>query len=191
MKKVFLIIGIALFVIILVIGFVFWFAFGGGALFLPNPPKPTIKSAEFNFTLKYEISGEVRTLSDILVCEFDGFSVDEGRGKTRRWRKHYKNVENNELFDFPSGNPKYYKPKYDQILLQSIENNKIVLTVASAEYFLGEPEYKETPEMPYIQVYDTDTGYYKDPIQSKEFLDGLNFKVISWYCDPPIQNSFK
>lgn len=159
---------------------------GGGALFLPSPPKPEIKSAEFNFTLEYEISGEVRTLSDTLVCEFDGFSVDQGRGKTRKWKKYYKNVQNNELFDYPSGNPKYY-----QILLQNIEPYKIVLATASAEYFLGEPEYKGTPEMPYIQVYDTSTGYYQDPVQSEEFLKEYSFKVINWYCAPPIENSFK
>ena len=189
MKKMFSIIGIVI-AVLLIIGFIFWFVFGGGMLFIPNPPTPAIKSAEFNFTLTYEIGGEVRTLSDTLVCEFDGFNIDEGRGKTRRWKKYYKNMQNNKLFDDSAGNPKHYKPKYDKILLQNIEPYKIVLATASAEYFLGEPEYKRIPEMPYIQVFDTNTGYYKDSEQSELFLDEHGFKVIGWYCDSPIENTF-
>lgn len=189
MKRVLIITGTVI-AVLLIIGFIFWFVFGGGILFFPSPPTPTIKSAEFNFTLKYEIGREVRTLSDTLVCEFDGFNIDEGRGKTRRWKKYYKNAQNNELFDYPAGNPKYYKPKHDEILLQNIEQYKIVLATASAEYFLGDPEYKGIPEMPYIQVFDTNLGYYKDPEQSELFLDEYGFKVIEWYCDPPIENTF-
>jgi len=75
--------------------------------------------------------------------------------------------------------------------LENIGIYKVVLSVGSAEYFLGEPEYKGIPEIPSIQVYDTSIGYYKDPTQSKEFLDGYNFKILDWYCDPPIEHNFK
>lgn len=182
---------VALLVFTFVIGLTFWFAFGGGVLFLPNPPKPSIKSAEFDFSLKYEIEGEVRTLSDTLVCEFDGFAIDEGRGKTRRWKEYYKNKQKNELFAYPYGNLKYHKPQYDQILLQDIEQYKIVFATESAEYFMGEPEYKGTDTKPYIQVFDTNIGYYKDTKESEIFLEEHGFKIIEWQCDSPIKNSFE
>ena len=160
---------VALLVFTFVIGLTFWFAFGGGVLFLPNPPKPSIKSAEFDFSLKY----------------------DEGRGKTRRWKEYYKNKQKNELFAYPYGNLKYHKPQYDQILLQDIEQYKIVFATESAEYFMGEPEYKGTDTKPYIQVFDTNIGYYKDTKESEIFLEEHGFKIIEWQCDSPIKNSFE
>lgn len=184
LKKGFIIIGIVI-LALFIIGLLFWFAFSGGVVF-SNPTKPAIKSSEFNFTLKYEIGGGVRNISDTLVCEFDGFNIDEGRGKTRKWKQYYKYVQNNELFNYSDR-----KTVYKQIILQNIEQYKIVLAIASAEYFMGDPDYKGTPKMPYIQVYDTSIGYYKDSKQSDLFLDENGFRIIEWYCDPPIKNTFK
>ena len=45
--------------------------------------KPKVKYAEFPFKLTYELSGEVRSIEDIIICEFDGFSIDEANGKHR------------------------------------------------------------------------------------------------------------
>ena len=50
----------------------------------PNPPKPEIKYGEFDFKLVYEIDGEMQTIEDTVICEFDGFNFDEANGKTRR-----------------------------------------------------------------------------------------------------------
>lgn len=190
MKKISIVSGIIV-VCTIVIGFEFLFVFGGGVLLLPNPAKPAIKSAEFNFTLRYEIDGETRILDDTLVCKFDGFSIDEGRGKTRKWKKYYKNPQNNELFSYNFGNSKYYKPKYYEIVLQNIGQYKVLLATASAEYFFQDPDYDADPNMPCISVFDTNTGYYMDDEQSKALLDEHGFKIIEWYCDPPAENTFK
>jgi|LSQX01.1.fsa_nt_gb hypothetical protein len=157
-----------------------------GNIIYPTPPKPNVKHTEINFTLTYEIGEEAKTLNDTIICQFDGFAIDAGRGKTRKWKYHFKNKQNNEVFVFDTKNPSFPK-----IVLENIDRYKIVLGVASAEYFLAEPDYKGAPELPSIQVYDTEIGYYKDPTQSKEFLDEYSFRVISWYCDPPITNTFK
>ena len=34
-------------------------------------------------------------------------------------------------------------------------------------------------------------GYYKDPREGNEFLKKYDFKVLSWKCDEPIQNTFQ
>lgn len=198
-KKIFIVI-IAI-ILLFVIGFLIlispWLILAVGLYLSPAPPKPEIKYGEFSFKLVYEISGEVRTIEDTIVCEFDGFNIDEGRGKTRRWKEHFKNEQNNELYAFRIEDPgyngyKHSKPNYDHIVLQNIDHYKVVLSVADAKYFLGEPENRRTEMIePSIQVYDTSIGYYKDPIQSDEFLKEYNFKIISWYCDVPIENSFK
>jgi len=178
-----------------------WLMLGVGLLLLPAPPKPEIKYGEFDFKLVYEIDGEVHTIEDTIICEFDGFNIDEGRGKTRRWKEDFKNEQNNELYAWrveQIDNPDFNeyksgrKPDYNQIVLKNIDSYKILLSVASAEYFLGEPEYQRTsPIEPGIGDYDKNTCYYIDPVDEKKLLDEHGFKIISWECDEPIENTFK
>ena len=153
----------------------------------PNPPRPKIRHGEFSFKLEYEINNERKVIEDSLICDFHGFKVDAAGGpKRRKWKEYYQNEQGNEIFTFRN-EPSHYS----KIVLKNIGIYKVVLSVGSAEYFLGEPEYRGVPELPSIQVFDTGTGYYKDPVQGREFLDGIDFKIISWYCDEPIQNNFK
>lgn len=178
-----------------------WIIIAVGLWLSPAPPKPEITYGEFDFKLVYEIDGEIQTIEDTIICELDGFNIDEGRGKTRRWKEEFENKQNNELYawrveqidnldfnEYKSGR----KPDYNQIVLKNIDNYKVLLSVADAEYFLDEPENKRTsPIEPSIQVYDKNICYYKDPEQSEEFLEPHNFKVNSWECDEPIVNTFK
>lgn len=193
--------------IILVLGIVFllltfpWWLLAVGLLMSPAPPKPEITYGEFDFELVYEFDGEVRTIEDTIICEFDGFKINEASGKTRKWKEDFENKQNNELYAWrveQIDNPEYNeyksgrKPDYNQIVLNNVDNYKILLRVADAEYFLGEPENKtEYPVEPQIDIYDKNTCYYITPEKSKEFFEEHTLKVISWYCDPPIENTFK
>ncbi len=178
-----------------------WMMLTVGLWLSPTPPKPEITYGEFDFKLVYEIDGEMQTIEDTIICEFDGFNIDEANGKTRRWKEKFKNEQDNELYAFrveQIDNPEFNeykngrKPDYNQIVLKNIDHYKVLLRVADAEYFLGEPDDKTpSPIEPSIQVYDKSICYYKDPKQSEEFLKPHNFKVISWECDEPIKNTFK
>lgn len=183
-----------LFIVLLIFTFPWWLI-AVGLYFSPAPPKPEITYGEFDFKLVYEINGEIRTVEDTIMCEFDGFNVDEGRGKTRRWKEKFKNEQGNKLYAFRAEDPAYYKKSksdYNKIVLENTGHYKIVLGVANAEYFLGEPENKQkSPIIPSIEVYDMRIGYYKDPREGNEFLKKYDFKVLSWKCDEPIQNTFQ
>ena len=178
-----------------------WIILGIGLWLSPAPPKPEITYGEFDFKLVYEIDGEIKTIEDTIICEFDGFNIDEANGKTRRWKEEFKNENGNELYAFrveQIDNPEFNeykngrKPDYNQIVLKNIDHYKVLLRVAGAEYFLGEPDDKTpSPIEPTIQVYDKSICYYKDPKQSEEFLEPHNFKIISWECDEPIENKFE
>ena len=108
-KKIFTVV-IAI-ILLFVIGFLIlispWLILAAGLYLSPAPPKPEIKYGEFDFKLVYEISGEIRTVEDTIVCEFDGFNIDEGRGKTRRWKEYFKNEQNNELYAYRIEDPEY------------------------------------------------------------------------------------
>lgn len=178
-----------------------WIILGVGLWLSPAPPKPEITYGEFDFKLVYEIDGEIKTIEDTIICEFDGFNIDEANGKTRRWKEAFKNENVNELYAFrveQIDNPEFNeykngrKPDYNQIVLKNIDHYKVLLRVADAEYFLGELDDKTpSPIEPTIQVYDKSICYYKDPKQSEEFLELHNFKIISWECDEPIENKFE
>lgn len=139
-------------------------------------PKPKITSAEINFKLEYEIDGEKHEVSDALVCEFDGFSFDEGRGRKRRWKSHYKSM-----------------PKNNRLLIYQINEAYFLdLGVGTVEYFMAEPDAIYVPDNPYISLFDSTTGcYITETLEERELLEQHGFKVISWYCDPPIKNTFK
>ena len=161
-----------------------WIALYVGLQASPNPQKPEITYGEFSFRIEYEMNGRVRVVNDVMICQFDGYNVDEGRGKTRKWKYHYKNEQSNEILIIDSS------PGFSQIVLESMDQYKVTLGVANAEYFLSEPDYKGTPELPSIRVYDTNTGHYKDPTQRQEFLEEHDFKILIWYCDLPVENTF-
>ena len=73
-----------------------WIMLAVGLWLSPAPPKPEITYGEFGFKLAYELDSELRTIEDTVICEFDGFNIDEARGKTRRWKECFKNEQGNE-----------------------------------------------------------------------------------------------
>ena len=75
-------------IVIIVVIWTIMLMFGG--FFLPNPPKPEITYNEFPLSLEYEIDGEYNKVSDVLICEFDGFGFNEGNGKFRKWKAKFK-----------------------------------------------------------------------------------------------------
>ena len=157
----------------------------------PNPPSPKIKYGEFKFQMIYSINGELKEVSDTLVCEFKGFEVIAiGDSKRRTWLENIKNENSYELFRFRDDEQKADKITYSSICVENIGDYKVVLHLPKAEWFLGEPDYIGIPEMPLIQVYDTKTKYYLDPIQRDVFFKEHNFEIINWTCDNPIENYF-
>ncbi|USB32453.1 hypothetical protein [Paenibacillus sp. YPG26] len=64
-----------------------WISLFAGIHSLPNPTRPSITYGEFPFQLEYELDGKRMIIEDILICEFDGFGTDEGRGKYRKWKQ--------------------------------------------------------------------------------------------------------
>lgn len=157
----------------------------------PNPPKPKVTHGEFDFKLVYSIEGMTKEINDTLVCDFSGFEVIElGGDKTRVWIENLKNKNNYELFHFRDEERNTEMKTYSSICIEDVDKYKIVLRLPGAEWFLDEPTYKGTPDMPDIYVYDTTTRYYIDSESCDDLLHKHNFKIISWYCDKPIDNTF-
>ena len=56
-------------------------------------PRPEIKKEEFDFSVTYEINGETKTVSGVLVCEYDGTSWSLDGGYNRSWKGTITGVE--------------------------------------------------------------------------------------------------
>lgn len=65
-----------------------WILLYIGLSLTENPPKPAYTYGEFPFHLEYEIDGQVKTVEDTVIVEFDGFGLSEGSGgKYIQWKR--------------------------------------------------------------------------------------------------------
>ena len=174
----------ALLAIAFVIGFNFWFAFGGGVLFLPNPPKPQITYGEFPISIICEVEGTTKEINDSIVCEFDGFELRGESGKYRKWKTYLK-----------SGNKRL-------VLLRG-ENAagafEISASYGLADYYMGDysMQSKEAYETSmktdrYFGFIRWENGVQTGRIISKEEVwEKYHLKILKCEYSQPIQNTFE
>ena len=155
-----------------------WLAMYTYMFFQPNPPKPEITYGEFPFELVYEIDGEIVTVNDVYVCEFDGFSMNTGRmEKYRTWKGYVKSTEQNNVVLLHDG------------------DLKIVCYVGNPEYYMSDPEYKG--DHPYKlnilkQIcYSFGTSTSGVPEEIDKLMQQYKIRIVSWQFSEPIENSYK
>lgn len=140
-----------------------------------NPPRPEITYGEFSFRLEYEINGERKVIQDTLICEFDGFGADEGRGKYRKWKKR-----------LASGNERI-------TLLVVNQTQEIYYSPGSPNYYMGDLENNEDHQngFPNALIIERAGRLTSNRlVRADELLDKYSIKLISWDSDPPIKNTF-
>lgn len=171
----------------LIIVFLFWMAFGGANYFI-QIPKPEVTYGEFPFKLTYELNGEIKTIEDTIVCEFDGFEVVGESGKYRRWKEYLKSgKEQLTLLDL---RPLKEINEFGQTMLE------LYFFYGTAAYYMGDessPYARSGQKLDYVSYkYQTvdgivgGSGYNADVAWEK-----YKIKIISWEVAPPIQNIFK
>lgn len=177
-----------LFAIIIAIVVVFmvlnmpWIVLTVGGQLSPNPPAPEITYGEFPFRLEYEINGEQIEVKDTLICEFDGFGFDTGRGKFRKWKSKLK-----------SGNTRITLLKSEGIeILYSpgLPSSRIAgVYMGDVEYYPG--SNKSTfPDAWYTSDFE-DKTVNEYIISADEMWEKYKIRLISWEPAEPIQNTFK
>ncbi len=137
---------------------------------------PTIKEAEFPFEIVYEIDGETVTVSDVYVCEFDGFAWNENVGRYRQWKGYVKTTGK------------------DHLVLLEDGDLKLACNLGSAAYYMGDPSMagaeKFTPEIYYVRTFESG-GVSSGFTGVDSLLEQYKLKLISWKLSDPIENSFK
>lgn len=139
-------------------------------------PTPQITNAEFPFEIVYEVDGEVITLKDSFVCEFDGFGWNEAQGRHRQWKGYVKS----------SGK--------DYVLLLQDGNLQFAVKVGSAAYYMGDPTMDDveafTPSIYYIRTFESG-GVSSGVAGIESLLEEYKIKLISWTLSKPINNIYR
>lgn len=174
--KLFTIIGIPLLLILAIITYYAlpWLLIYIGIQLEPNPPRPEITYGEFPFRLEYEINGQRKVIEDTLICEFDGFGSDEGRGKYRKWKQR-----------LASGNERITFLKVD-------DSKEIYFFPGSAEYYMGDLDIGKNDSSFPNAVYVSKDGRMTTSglIRADQLIKEYNIKLISWDASQPIKNNF-
>lgn len=140
-----------------------------------TPEEPSIKEEQFEYRLEYEILGQRYEKCGKFVCYYDGL-IDKGGGLGRRWEIRWANGE-----------------PFDVVKLADIDDEySIVLDFPDAGYFMGDNEvYDYTPNYtkPEIKIYYSKLG--RSARNAESYIEHYGFKVIDWYCDAPIEQTFK
>ena len=137
-------------------------------------PRPEVKSGEFNFSVTYEFNGEIKTVSGVYVCEYEGTDWALDSGYYRDWDG-------------------YIKGDKDQKTLKigTTEDGGVIDIVLSfyPEYFMGDSEWRGVPE-PYLTVTHIENDGVSIQNEAAFIQENYGAKIISYEYDAPIENSF-
>lgn len=151
-----------------------WISLLAGIHSLPNPTRPSITYGEFPFRLEYELNGTRMVIEDIIICEFDGFGTDEGRGKYRKWKQRLASGSKNI------------------VLLKVDETKEVEFSPGSAEYYMGDSDRGENDSsFPNAIVISRDGRFTTESgIRAEQLLEQYKIKLLSWNASQPITNNF-
>ena len=140
--------------------------------------KPAVSECEFPFSITYEYLGEIKTLSGIYSCKYNG-SRTIFREHDRYWDGEIVYTEG------------------DYIVLQ--EEMKILAIQPNMEagYFMGDPLHRnhylvyglEGPK-PYAEYYDYEKDISLEDYNQDEELADIGFRFVDFSYAEPIENSF-
>ena len=144
-------------------------------------PRPKVKEAKFDFSVTYEMNGEMDTIRGALVCQYAGTSwTIDGGTFTRDWVGHVEGVEAG------SG--------YKVQLSTTEDGGKIFLALGlSPAYFMGETYMLDfyTPEPGLFIEYSNEADDMATVTSDEEMIaEVYGIRIISYEYDEPIENSF-
>ncbi len=156
----------------------------------PAPPLPEITYGEFPFRLEYELNEELHVIEDTLIVEFDGFGMNEGIGRYRRWTSRLASGE-------------------DLVLLLEVSDNKqIFYFPGPANYYMGDRLNGYNHTFPSASFIERERGITRrdilhdkelleqfgpldqNTINEEELLNQYNIRLVNWEISEPIVNNF-
>ena len=138
-------------------------------------PVPKTKEARFDFSVTYQIHGEVNTYKGVFVCKYEGVCVSLV-GKNREWIGY---LENESL---ETG-----------VAIHTNSDGVIYLECGfNPAYLMADPDCMEEPPKPFLILsnYNEETGETTLITDEEELFERYGVKVISYLYPEPIENSY-
>ena len=158
------------FIVINILPFLYFVGLVLYSMFIDIPSKPKIKHGEFPFELIYEYKGERMTISDTIICDYDGYSFSLEGGNSRDWICKFENADGYYYIDIET------------------EPNLYIEVPKAPNYYMGDKDEEKTSAEPYIVYIEDDTGInYKE----KEKIDVIDIKIVEWKPSDPLENNIK
>lgn len=149
-------------------------------------PEPSVKEGKFNFSVTYEVDGEIKTISSVFVCKFKEAGKELG-GYYVSWDSYIEDKEIESLFP---------KDRHNCIVVAVNQDGTIYLDLnLHAKYFMSDPSYEDPYDgKPYMYIMYNDAvaeekGTYGDT--DAEVLESYGVKLISYEYDKPVKNTYK
>lgn len=153
-------------------------------------PPPTIKYAEFPFTVVFELDGRKYNLDDTALCSYVGYT------------SHTVNTKDESHNRYPEGSihecnkwKLEYKKSGEKIILHRISDTDYIefRLGCSAAYLMGDKRnylYDSYSEY-YIEVFTYKDGIWtQSSISSDSLYEKYGLKILDFKIAPPIENTF-
>lgn len=140
-------------------------------------PRPQITEGQFDFTVTYEYAGEIKTVSGVYVCKYNGMDWALDGGYYRDWTGY---IQGGKIDDY--------------VAIDTVDGDEIILVLNLVpDYFMDDynTELYDTPT-PYIMIkYYTEEGGMGGIHDPNEVEELCGARIISYEYDEPIENSFR
>ena len=143
-------------------------------------PVPSVEKAEFEFSITYEIDGEIKTCTGVYVCEFAGV-YKSFYGNNRIWKGYVKDVPDGE---------------YSVIALETNDEGTIYVDLGFCpEYFMADPDYADydapKPSMYIIYHSDDPDVTSSDHDDDIDFYERFGIRIVGYDFPEPIENEYE
>ena len=140
--------------------------------------EPEVQEGRFDFSITYEVEGEVKTYDGVYVCKYEGAHTSLG-GNGRDWSAYVENSDNNF-----------------ELAVQTNEEGIVYISFGfSASYFMSDPDFElggfEIPEPSIYLVYHSDDPNTRVSDSSLDFMGDYGIRIISYDYPDPIENNYK
>jgi hypothetical protein len=138
-----------------------------------NVPRPEIKEGRFNISVTYEHNGEIKTVSGVYVCEYEGVNWwDINADPYANWKGSYEgDIQDSGIIP----------------ICNTDDDGEIFISLLMyPEYFMGDPEYAN-----YTPLIRAELWYPDEQTDDIERIAEHGVKLISYEYDEPIENSYK
>lgn len=135
---------------------------------------PTIPQHQFEYSVTYELQGEIKTYTGIFRCTFDGYS-EGGSPSDRYYNQEY----------FVNGESSWHA----HTIAEKDGAELYIVTYLSATYLMNDksnPGYESYIEAPILEAVDKEGIPFEEGAMPEEF----KAEIISWEYPEPIDNTF-